>query len=101
MLGCSPLVRSRTAIGETGDDRPPQSYSPVTATAISIAAIEEYGHEKLKADTQARALRARALMVVGLPVPAFPATPTQPAKHCGPCTTRVAFQHPIPRFTAA
>ncbi len=52
---------------ETGDDRPPQSYSPVTATAVSVAALEEFGHEKLKADTQARAVRARDWLLAHAP----------------------------------
>lgn len=52
---------------ETGDDRPPQSYSPFTATAVSVAAIREFGHEKLKADTQARLLRARTWLLTHTP----------------------------------
>jgi hypothetical protein len=35
---------------ETFDERPPQSYSPFTATAISMAAIQEHSHANLRAD---------------------------------------------------
>ena len=52
---------------ETGDVRPPQAYGPVTATAISLAAIQEFGHDKLKADTQARVARARAWLLAYTP----------------------------------
>ena len=41
------------------DERPPQSYSPFTATAISLRAIQLYSHPSQKADVQARAARAR------------------------------------------
>jgi len=34
---------------ETVDERPPQSYSPFTATAISLRAIQLYGHPSQKA----------------------------------------------------
>jgi hypothetical protein len=44
---------------ETGDERPPESYSPFTATAISMAAIRVHGHANLRADTGARIERAR------------------------------------------
>jgi ankyrin repeat protein len=44
---------------ETGDERPPQSYSPFTATAVSLAAIRSHSHADLKADTQARVERGR------------------------------------------
>ena len=42
---------------ETVDERPPQSYSPFTATAVSARAVQLYAHDK--ADAQARAQRAR------------------------------------------
>jgi len=48
---------------ETIDVRPPQSYSPVTATAIAMRAIQLYGHPSQKADTQARVARARTWLV--------------------------------------
>ncbi|MDQ2950020.1 MAG: ankyrin repeat domain-containing protein [Acidobacteriota bacterium] len=44
----------------TGDTRPPQSYSPFTATAISLHAIQLYGHPSLAADTEARVKHASA-----------------------------------------
>jgi ankyrin repeat protein len=44
----------------TIDQRPPSSYSYVTATAISLRAIQIYGHRKLAADTEQRVERARA-----------------------------------------
>ncbi len=48
---------------ETFDERPPQSYSPFTATAISLRAIQLYGHPSQKADIQARAARARGWLL--------------------------------------
>jgi len=48
---------------ETVDERPPQSYSPFTATAIALRAIQLYGHPSQKADVQARAARARNWLV--------------------------------------
>jgi ankyrin repeat protein len=44
---------------ETMDERPPQSYSPFTATAVSLAAIERFSH----AETQAHVERARAWLL--------------------------------------
>jgi ankyrin repeat protein len=44
----------------TIDQRPPQSYSYITATAVSLRAIQIYGHQKLAADTRQRVERARA-----------------------------------------
>jgi ankyrin repeat protein len=44
---------------ETIDERPPQSYSPFTATAISLRALQLYGHASQTADLPARAARAR------------------------------------------
>jgi ankyrin repeat protein len=48
---------------ETLDERPPQSYSPFTATAVSLHAIQLYGHPSQKADIQARAERARSWLL--------------------------------------
>jgi ankyrin repeat protein len=48
---------------ETVDDRPPQSYSPFTATAISLRAIQLYAHPSQQADVAARAARARAWLL--------------------------------------
>jgi ankyrin repeat protein len=52
---------------ETGDERPPQSYSPFTATAIAVAAIQGHSHANLRADTQARVARARAWLLSHTP----------------------------------
>src|SRR5580698_4668463 len=43
---------------ETADERPPQSYSPFTATAISLHAIQLYGHSSRKTDTAMRVAHA-------------------------------------------
>ncbi len=48
---------------ETMDERPPQSYSPFTATAVSLAAIQRYSHASLQSDTRARVERARAWLL--------------------------------------
>jgi ankyrin repeat protein len=48
---------------ESADERPPESYSPFTATAISLCAIQLYGHSSRKIDTQARAARARSWLL--------------------------------------
>jgi ankyrin repeat protein len=48
---------------ETYDERPPQSYSPFTATAISMHAIQLYAHAAQKAGTQARVARARTWLL--------------------------------------
>jgi ankyrin repeat protein len=48
---------------ETGDERPPESYSPFTATAISMAAIRRHGHNNWRADTDARLGRARTWLL--------------------------------------
>jgi len=48
---------------ESDDERPPQSYSPFTATAISLHAIQLYGHPSQKAGIQARAERARSWLL--------------------------------------
>jgi N-acyl-D-amino-acid deacylase len=44
----------------TVDQRPPQSYSYITATAVSLRAIQLFGHRELAADTRQRVQRARA-----------------------------------------
>ena len=44
----------------TIDQRPPQSYSYITATAVSLRAIQIYGHRTLASDTRQRVERARA-----------------------------------------
>ena len=43
----------------TIDQRPPQSYSFITATAVSLRAIQLYGHASLAADSRQRIERAR------------------------------------------
>ena len=48
---------------ETIDERPPQSYSPFTATAIALHAVQLYGYPSQKADIQARTARARAWLL--------------------------------------
>ena len=48
---------------ETPDVRPPQSYSPFTATAISLRAVQLYAHPSQQADVAARAGRARAWLL--------------------------------------
>jgi ankyrin repeat protein len=48
---------------ETGDERPPESYSPFTSTAVSMAAIRGHGHTNLRADTGARIERARTWLL--------------------------------------
>jgi len=48
---------------ETMDERPPQSYSPFTATAVSQAAIQRFSHASMRADTQARVERARTWLL--------------------------------------
>ncbi|MBZ5617272.1 MAG: hypothetical protein LAQ69_00870 [Acidobacteriia bacterium] len=48
---------------ETGDVRPPQSYSPFTTTAITVRAIQLYGHPSQKADVLTRVARARSWLV--------------------------------------
>ncbi len=52
---------------ETFDERPPQSYSPFTATAISLAAIERHSHANLLSETQARVERARTWLLSHTP----------------------------------
>ena len=50
---------------ETVDERPPQSYSPFTATAVSARAVRLYAHDKF--DAQTRAERARQWLVSHTP----------------------------------
>lgn len=52
---------------ETGDVRPPQSYSPFTATAVSMAAIQEFGHASQQSEVQVRVKRARAWLLTHTP----------------------------------
>ena len=52
---------------ETVDQRPPQSYSPFTATTVSLEAIQTYGHPSQRADIQARVERARAWLLSHTP----------------------------------
>ena len=44
----------------TIDQRPPQSYSYITATTVALRAIQIYGHKELAADSRQRIQRARA-----------------------------------------
>jgi len=48
---------------ESIDDRPPESYSAFTATAISLRAIQLYAHPSQKAEIAVRAERARNWLV--------------------------------------
>src|SRR5580704_16089680 len=48
---------------ETYDERPPESYSPFTATALVLRAIQLYAHPSQKSDTQARVVRARTWLL--------------------------------------
>jgi ankyrin repeat protein len=52
---------------ETTDARPPESYNPFTATAVSLAGILRYSHESCRADTQARVERARTWLLSHTP----------------------------------
>jgi ankyrin repeat protein len=52
---------------ETMDERPPQSYSSFTATAVSLIAIERFGHANWRADTNARVERARSWLLSHTP----------------------------------
>lgn len=47
----------------TGDVRPPQSYSAITATAGSLRAIQLYAHPSLATETKARIEKARAWLM--------------------------------------
>jgi ankyrin repeat protein len=48
---------------ETEDERPPQLYSPFTATAISLRAIQLYGHPSQQTDIRDRVARARSWLL--------------------------------------
>jgi ankyrin repeat protein len=48
---------------ETGDERPPQSYSPFSATAIAVSAVETFSHPIQHADVEARVAKARAWLL--------------------------------------
>ncbi|HJT86759.1 MAG TPA: ankyrin repeat domain-containing protein [Bryobacteraceae bacterium] len=48
---------------ETFDERPPESYSPFTATAVSLRAIQLYGHPSRKKETEARVALARTWLL--------------------------------------
>jgi len=48
---------------ETGDERPPASYGPFTATAVSMAAIQLHGHTGSRADIDARLKRGRTWLL--------------------------------------
>lgn len=48
---------------ETDDQRPPESYSPFTATAIAMHAIQLSAYPSQKADTQSRVTRARTWLL--------------------------------------
>ncbi len=52
---------------ETYDERPPESYSPFTATALSLRAIQLYGHGSRKQDIQTRVTRARSWLLTHEP----------------------------------
>jgi ankyrin repeat protein len=52
---------------ETEDERPPQSYSPFTATAVALRAIQLYAHPSQKSDIQERAGRASAWLLAHQP----------------------------------
>ncbi len=52
---------------ESGDERPPESYSPFTATAVAVAAIREHSHANRRADIEPRVVRARAWLLSHTP----------------------------------
>jgi ankyrin repeat protein len=51
----------------TFDERPPQSYSMITATALAIRAIDIYSHPSLRAETRERIERARRWLLSQTP----------------------------------
>ncbi len=60
------LLAARQEAGghwESADERPPESYSPFTATAIALHAIQLYRHPSQKADIEMRAARARSWLL--------------------------------------
>jgi ankyrin repeat protein len=52
---------------ETADERPPESYSPFTATAIALHAVQLYAHPSQKAVIEERTARARTWLLSHLP----------------------------------
>ncbi|MGD0667680.1 MAG: ankyrin repeat domain-containing protein [Bryobacteraceae bacterium] len=52
---------------DTTDARPPESYNPFTATAVSLAGLIRYAHPNWRADTEARVARARAWLLSHAP----------------------------------
>jgi ankyrin repeat protein len=52
---------------DTQDQRPPQSYSLFTATAIALQAIQLYSHPSVQADTRERVERAKAWLLSHTP----------------------------------
>jgi ankyrin repeat protein len=51
----------------TGDDRPPQSYSFFTATALALRAMQLYMPAQLAKETQERQARARRWLLTAVP----------------------------------
>jgi ankyrin repeat protein len=51
----------------TFDERPPQSYSVITSTALAIRAIDIYSHPSLRAETRERIERARRWLLSQTP----------------------------------
>ena len=51
----------------TEDDRPPQSYSYITATAVALRALQLFHHASLAADTEKRVALARAWLAAQQP----------------------------------
>ena len=49
------------------DERPPQSYSVVTSTALAIRALQLYSHPSLKEDARGKILRAREWLLARTP----------------------------------
>jgi ankyrin repeat protein len=52
---------------ETYDERPPQSYSPFTATSVALTAVRNYSHHSRQSDVQARTAKARAWFLAHKP----------------------------------
>jgi len=52
---------------DTIDERPPESYSPFTATAVAVRAIQLYAHPSQKADVAARVERAKGWLLSHAP----------------------------------
>ena len=64
------IAARQEADGHWGDSRrkgSPESYSPFTATAIALRAVQLYGHPSQKADIEARAARVRNWLVAHQP----------------------------------